>query len=996
MLAAEQLRWLSAMLEQGLDLAEAEREIWLQGLQTQADPQLFTTLRQLLARQASHETADLLERGPVFAPREDGPQAGDAVGPYRLLQPLGSGGMGAVWLAERSDGSLKRRVALKLPHLSWAPGLAARFERERDILATLEHPHIARLYDAGLDERGRPYMALEYVEGEPIDAWCRERDLAPAARLQLLLQVAEAVAYAHGRLVLHRDLKPANILVTGEGQVRLLDFGIAKLMQAEGAAETALTQASGRALTLDYASPEQIRGETLGTASDVYSLGVVAFELLAGARPYRLKRGSAAELEEAITGQEVPRASAMAASPALQRALRGDLDAILNRALKKRVTERYGTVDALVHDWRAHLEGGRVAARPDSLRYRAARFARRHRLPLAGSTLVSATFVLALGFGATALVVGVLLAGLGAALWQARKARVQARIAAGQAELARSESKRAQAVQGFLIDIFRANSDHHPDPVRAQATTARELLDIGAQRLVTALQDAPEAQVQVMDTLGEMYFQLQLSEQAAAIGSQRVEQLCRLYGRDDRRVAQALVNLADALHATARRDEIVPALEEARRILDAVGERNSQLRGELLSSLAQRHYNLSIARSLAYADEAVQVLRALKEPDLLQLASAFGLAGRVRMSIGEPAAAYGLWQQAREALQAMPVIPRVSWVEVGMSRAETLAGRMQWHEALALAQETADDSATTLGSEHMSTIVARARRAALQHAAGERAAAREMLDAALQAVLRTIGEQDTMYTPLVRLLCARCAYADGQLDEALHQVEAGNASRRQHYAGSPLLGNSLGLQAAVLVALRRTAAARVLLAEGLDIVRRGADGAFHPWRYNRWHLERARLELTEGHANAALAALADVVAWPENELPAPQPELIERDTLAACAHRLAGSPDAAERHALAATGALPALHAHGRQPGLEAEAWLALGLARGAAGRHADALPALREAVALRRAFDQPDGAWRAQAEAALLRGLRAAGLRDEARASLLEARLRTAGAGSF
>ena len=211
-------------------------------------------------------------------------QPGALVGPYRLLRELGIGGMGAVWLAERADGTLKRQVALKLPRAAWSRGLAERMARERDILASLEHPHIARLYDAGTDAQGRPFLALEYVEGQPIDVYCHERALNIPARLQLLLQVAHAVAFAHSRLVIHRDLKPSNILVTADGQVRLLDFGIAKLMEGDRTQETQLTQLAGRALTLDYASPEQIRGEPIGTASDVYSLGVVAYELLAGAK----------------------------------------------------------------------------------------------------------------------------------------------------------------------------------------------------------------------------------------------------------------------------------------------------------------------------------------------------------------------------------------------------------------------------------------------------------------------------------------------------------------------------------------------------------------------------------------------------------------------------------------------------------------------------------------------------------------------------------------
>ena len=193
--------------------------------------------------------------------------------------------MSTVWLAEHADGRFRRRVALKLARTAWDHSFSERLNRERNILESLEHPHIARFLDAGQDEADRPYMVLEHVDGQAIDAYCEEHRLGIRERLRLLLQVCEAVAYAHTQLVIHRDLKPANILVTPQGQVKLLDFGIAKLMEGDRTSETALTALSGRALTLDYASPEQIRGEALGTASDVYSLGVVAFELLTGARP---------------------------------------------------------------------------------------------------------------------------------------------------------------------------------------------------------------------------------------------------------------------------------------------------------------------------------------------------------------------------------------------------------------------------------------------------------------------------------------------------------------------------------------------------------------------------------------------------------------------------------------------------------------------------------------------------------------------------------------
>jgi len=257
----EALARLSTLLDEALALDETAREAWLAALPGDA-ADLAPTLRKLLARRSAEETRDILERPLHFgatAHADPGTtvfQPGDAVGPYRLLRALGHGGMGEVWQAERADGTLKRKVALKLPHVSWAPGLAERFAREREILASLEHPNIARLYDAGFDAHGRPYMALEYVEGLPIDAYCNRRALPVAGRLRLLLQVADAVAFAHSRLVVHRDLKPGNILVTEDGHARLLDFGIAKLMEGDSAQETALTRVGGRALTLDYASPE--------------------------------------------------------------------------------------------------------------------------------------------------------------------------------------------------------------------------------------------------------------------------------------------------------------------------------------------------------------------------------------------------------------------------------------------------------------------------------------------------------------------------------------------------------------------------------------------------------------------------------------------------------------------------------------------------------------------------------------------------------------------
>jgi tRNA A-37 threonylcarbamoyl transferase component Bud32 len=332
------------------------------------------------------------------------------IGPYRLLRPLGEGGMAAVWLAERTDVLQARKVALKLPHGAWRrAGLAERMAREREILATLEHPNIARLYDAGLDDDGQPFLALEYVEGLRIDAYCAQHALELRPRLGLFLQVARAVAYAHAHLVVHRDLKPSNILVTAEGSVRLLDFGIAKLLDQGEAQETALTREAGRALTPDYAAPEQIQGRAIGTAADVYSLGVVLFELLTGQRPYRLKRDSRAALEEAVLQVDPMRPSEAVAPGRARRALRGDLDTIVLKALKKSPTERYETVNAFADDIERHLARLPVLARPDSAWYRARRFAARNALALAGGA--------ALGLA--------IMAGAGLSVWQAIEARSQ-------------------------------------------------------------------------------------------------------------------------------------------------------------------------------------------------------------------------------------------------------------------------------------------------------------------------------------------------------------------------------------------------------------------------------------------------------------------------------------------------------------------------------------------------------------------------------------------
>jgi tetratricopeptide (TPR) repeat protein/predicted Ser/Thr protein kinase len=398
-----------------------------------------------------------------------------------------------VWLAERADGMVKRRVALKLPRAVWGDAFAERLEREREILASLEHEHIARLYDAGVDAQGRPFLAMEFVEGEPIDAYCRAQALSVRERVALLLQVMAAVAHAHTRLVVHRDLKPANILVSTDGRVKLLDFGIAKLLEGDRTQGTALTEMGGRALTPDYASPEQIRGESLGTATDIYSMAVVAYEVLAGARPYRLKRGTAAEIEEAVANVEPQLASAAATTPEARKALRGDLDAILNHGLKKLTTQRYPSMEVFAQDLQRYLQSEPVLARPDSRRYRASKFARRHALAISMTSALSCA----------------VLVGAAISLWQARIAREAQRL--GQIELEGAGAVRELYTETMMqLSVAAAESPASLTQPHAVTLALQQKLDDMAPRL----KDRP---VQRAAQLFAVAMQLDHNEQFEAV-----------------------------------------------------------------------------------------------------------------------------------------------------------------------------------------------------------------------------------------------------------------------------------------------------------------------------------------------------------------------------------------------------------------------------------------------------------------------------------------------
>lgn len=661
------LKQLSRLLDTALDLPPAERDTWLASL-TGEDARLASRLRELLLSRDRTAAID------VGAAETLAPAAADTrVGPYRLVREIGSGGMGVVWLAERADGLIARKVALKLPHIGWAPGFAQRFARERSILATLEHPNIARLYDAGLDEVGRPYMALEYVEGEPIDAWCARNAADVRTRIALLLQVVDALAFAHARLVVHRDIKPANILVTAEGQVRLLDFGIAKLVEGDAAAETELTRLSGRALTVQYASPEQIRGEPIGTASDIYSLGVVAYELLAGQRPYRLDRAGVPPEQQVLTA-EIPPASTVAADGALRRALRGDFDAILAQALRKVPGERYTTVDALGQDMRAYSAGRPVMARGEGRGYRALRFATRHQVPLAIAAAIAVLFAIGVGAGATALLALVLAVGLGVALWQAR-------ALARERDRALRLVERHEAVAAFLNMLIT-------DAARGgRALTAEELLKRSEALVAAELEGDAEEHAMVLSMIGASMQTLGNSAEAIRL-AERALVLTR--GSDDEDLRDTLIsNRALAVGWAGR-------YEEARDALRGVATRANT---SLLRRTEAHHYlamlansNNDAAAAVEYAEAALRELRSQRRPSrkleasmLASLGAACSLNGRLAEADRHFAAAFAAMEALGQGSSAHAVTMLNNWAVVNERAGDVRQSLALAERALALA-----------------------------------------------------------------------------------------------------------------------------------------------------------------------------------------------------------------------------------------------------------------------------------------------------------------------
>ena len=571
-------RWkrLSQALDELFDLDEPERSARLRAIAS-AQPDLADELHRLLT---ADEQSGLLDEGIAAAAptlmsqlaQVDGPMptsAGKRVGAYRLLERIGSGGMGEVWRGERADGEFEQRVAVKLirPLLD-SPLLRERFARERRILARLDHPHVARLLDGGVSEDGTPWYAMEFVRGIDIVRYAQEQKLGARQRVELLLQVCDAVAHAHAQLVVHRDLKPSNILVDELGRVRVLDFGIARLL--DDAADLRLTGTGVRVFSPAYAAPEQIRGEPVGTPADVFALGAVLYELLCAEVPHPQRSAAPERLLANLQEETAPRPShALRGTTSnlatLQpRDMAGDLDTIVATALQPEPARRYAGAAQLAEDLRRWLEGRPIAARADTAGYRLRKFVTRHRLAV----------------GSASAVLLALVAGLGLALWQAGVAREHAARADAEARRANAEAAHAQAeaaevkeqvarvkkVKEFLVSIFL-----QADPLRRNSKgplTIDAAFDSAVERAHTELADDPVLQADVFDDFGEIRTGQNRMDEAQALFEQALAVAEKKYGPDHPVVAESLVNLGALQNYRDHLLEGAPYLERAVAILE--------------------------------------------------------------------------------------------------------------------------------------------------------------------------------------------------------------------------------------------------------------------------------------------------------------------------------------------------------------------------------------------------------------------------------------------
>jgi serine/threonine protein kinase len=829
---------LSTLLDEYLDLPDTSRAAWLDQLGPEYQ-HILPALRELLhvadlGNAISLDTlpslTSALGSGASMDPPRDLPP-GTIVGPWRLIREVGRGGMSVVWLAERADRSLQRPMALKLPILSLTQGaLAERFVRERDFLAKLNHPRIARLYDAGITSWGQSYLALEYVEGETLTKYCDQHRLGIRSRLVLFLDVLGAVQFAHNNLIVHRDLKPSNILVTPEGEIRLLDFGIAKLLTGEQTQETELTQLAGRALTPDYASPEQIAGGPVTTATDVYSLGMIFYELLAGERPYRLKRTPRGGLEDAILQANPARPSQACGADAvaqarsthprkLARELKGDLDTVALKALQKEPARRYATADAFAQDLQRYLNQQPVLARPDGAWYRSRKFVLRHRLSLG----------VAAAFG-TVLVAGI---GLTTAM-------------AVSANRARAE---AQAVNEFLQNDLLEQAS--PRAQSAPATkpdlnlTVRTALDRASARISGKFNRQPLVEAAIRQTIGETYLDLGLFAEAQRQLERALDLRRRVLGEDNTSTLSTVESMGRLFGNLGRYSEserfFRRAVDGRRRLL---GEENT---GTLtaMNDLALQYW---LQGRYAEAEPIwIKVLgidrRVLgsEHPNTLEAMNRVAL---VYIRRGKNAEAVELQTQLLNIQRRTLGAEHPETLEVMTNLAIAFQHLGKYREAEFLLSDVVAAQRRMLGEQHPTTVVSMGHLASLYRMEGKFGEAETLMIQALDAGRRVLGPEhpDTLMG-MVGL--AHMYGLQGRYREAeplfLKVLEA---RRRVLGAEHPLSVHILGELGEVILAERRYFAAGQVLRDALRM-------------YDKTHLDHWRRYWVASMLGASLDAQGD-------------------------------------------------------------------------------------------------------------------------------------------
>jgi serine/threonine-protein kinase len=716
------------------------------------------------------------------------PDRGSQIGPYRLDREIGRGGMGTVHLAYRADDEYRKQVAIKVMRAgSGDPEMLRRFRAERQILASLEHPFIARLIDGGTTDDGSPYVVMDYVEGEPIDAYCDRVEMSIGDRLQIFRKVCAAVHYAHQNLIVHRDLKPANILVTSDGNPRLLDFGIAKLLQPESFSESvAVTSTEMRLLTPEYASPEQVKGESVTTATDVYALGVLLHHLLSGGMPYRLKTRTAGELERVICDQEPVRPSAAVSRGAgdagaseesetarvrattpdkLGRRLAGDLDLITLRALNKEPERRYASAEQLSNDVRRHLDGHPIEARKDTWRYRTGKFVQRNPW---GAAAAGVILVLILGSS-----VGFFL--------QARKIAGERDRALAAEAAARLEATTAVRVTDFLVQLFESST---PAQAQGREITAREVLDRGARRVRGELNEERDVQARLMTAMSDAYTSLGHYQDALPLAEEALELRREKYGEDHPEYARALAGLggvqmmlaeyeaADTQFARAlelRRKHLGPAHEDIVNSLNLIGNlrekqgrydeaivflsesvtKARELYGDRHETVATSLSNLGQALMMAGDYEEAEAVHrealAIRRELLGDLHPA--LAGSLN-NLNHLLARVGRYDEARPFAEEVLALNKTLWGEDSINYAValsgvslTLKGLGRAAEAEPMERQALETLTTHLGEEHPLRLVTVNNLANLHHDQGELREAEALHRQALEIHTRIGGRR---------------------------------------------------------------------------------------------------------------------------------------------------------------------------------------------------------------------------------------------------------------